>query len=114
MSEIAAISFIVLFGVQATGTLAYLFLISRMFSRLEVHYGDVYETLGRPGLFLNNTHRNNVVVLGWLWRKEFLSLSDAETVRRASVVRALLVSLAVNFAALSTLFFAVGALINAG
>jgi hypothetical protein len=114
MPNIVAVSFIVLFGVQAAGTLAYLFLMSRMFSRLEVHHGDVYETLGRPGILLNNTLRNNVVVLGWLWRKEFLSLSDAETVRGASVVRALLVWLAVNFAILLTLFFAFGALINAG
>ena len=114
MSEIAAVTFIALFGVQAAGTIAYLFLMSRMFSRLEAHHGDVYETLGRPGLFVNNTPRNNVVVLGWLWRKEFLSLSDAETVRRASVVRALLLSLTVNFAVLLALFVAFGALINAG
>ncbi len=56
----------VLFGVQAAGTLVYLFLISRMFSRLEVHHGEVYETLGRPRLFLVNAPRNNILVLGWL------------------------------------------------
>jgi hypothetical protein len=113
MSEIAAATFIVLFVVQGLGTVIYLFLIARMFSRLEACLPTVYEALGSPSLFLNNNIRNNALVLGWLWRKEYLGLADAECVRRASIVRRLLLALLVNFAILLVLFVTFGALIHA-
>ena len=109
MAGISAASFIVLFAVQGIGTVIYLFLLARLFNRLEGHHGAVHESLGRPSLFLNNNIRNNWLVIGWLWRKEFATLPDHETVRRATIVRVLFIALAVNFALMMVLFFAFGA-----
>ena len=113
MSTVAAVTFIVLFVVQALGTVVYLFLIARMFSYLERHHADVYEALGSPSLFLNNNIQNNRLVLGWLWREEYSDLADAECVRRARTVRKLLIALAVNFTVLLVLFVAFGVSVRA-
>src|SRR6267154_241151 len=54
MSGIAAIVFMVLFAFQFLGTVAYLFLIARLFKRLKASHTPVWEALGSPSLFLNN------------------------------------------------------------
>jgi hypothetical protein len=113
MSTVAAVTFIVLLVVQALGTLVYLFLIARMFSYLESHHADVYEALGNPSLFLNNSIQNNRLVLGWLWREEYSDIADVECVHRARTVRKLLIALSVNFAVLLVVFVAFGASIRA-
>jgi hypothetical protein len=112
MAEIVARIFVALLVVQGVGTLVYVFFTSRMLSSLEAHERSAHEALGSPSLFLNNTPRNNWLVIGWLWRKEFLSLAHPEVVRRAGLVRALLLALAVNFATLLLLFFAFGAVLH--
>jgi hypothetical protein len=109
MTDIASLLLVVLFAVQAVGTVTYLLLIRRLFSRLEREHVVIYESLGSPSLFLNNSIQNNACVLRWLWRKEFEELSDSTTVASARVVRTLLVALSVNFAALLFVFFGLGA-----
>jgi hypothetical protein len=105
MEEIAAVGFFVLLLVQVVGIGIYVLLLGRLFSRLEAHHGPVYESLGSPSLILNSTTRNVLLYLRWLWRREYSNLPDRETVRRAIVVRTLLVTLFVNFVILLTLFF---------
>ena len=100
MFDLAATSYLALFVVQAIGTLIYLILISRLFSRLETRCGEVWQSLGRPSLFLNNSIRNNGLVLRWLWSKEFLGLRDREIVRLAGIVRVLFITLLITFAIL--------------
>ena len=104
MAGIGAASFIFLSAVQGIGTAIYLFLVGRLFNRLEAHHRSVYESMGSPSLVRNNNVRNNMLVLRWLWRKEYLNLPDRETVRCASHVRTLLLTLSVNFAILLVLF----------
>jgi hypothetical protein len=113
MTDIAALLLVVLFAVQAVGTVTYLLLIGRLFSRLEREHVVLYELLGSPSLFLNNSIQNNTRVLRWLWRKKFAELSDSTTVASARVVRTLLVALSVNFAALLFVFFGLGAAFHA-
>lgn len=105
MTLITGILFISLSAVQALGTAIYLVLITRLFSQLRAQHPDVYETLGRPSMILNNTIGNNVRVVRWLWRKDFLSLSDAHTVASARRIRTLLITLYANFAVLMLAFF---------
>jgi hypothetical protein len=112
MGNTAAATFIVLFAVQGVGTAVYLFMISRLFSRLERQHPDVYESLGSPSLFLNNNARNNALVLGWLWRKDFGDLSDPETARSAALVRRVLVMLIASFVVLIGLFIASAVVLN--
>jgi hypothetical protein len=109
MAGIGTATFVVLSAVQGIGTAVYLFLMGRLFNRLEAHHRSVYESMGSPSLVRNNNFRNNMLVLRWLWRKEYLNLPDLETVRRASRVRALLLILSVNFAILLVLFFVTSA-----
>jgi hypothetical protein len=109
MTESAAISFFVLFAIQAMGTVTYLLLIGRLFNRLKAEHAVVYESLGRPSLFLNNSIQNNMRVLRWLLRKEFEGLTDPVTTSSAKVVRLLLAVLSANFAALLAVFFAIAA-----
>lgn len=113
MTDIAALLLVVLFAVQVVGTVTYLLLIGRLFRKLEGKHVAVYESLGSPSLFLNNSIQNNVLVLRWLWRKEFEGLGDTATVASAKVVRALLLALSVSFAALLFVFFGFGAAIRA-
>lgn len=113
MTDIAALVLVVLFAVQAIGTVTYLFLIGRLFIRLERKHAIVYVSLGSPSLFLNNSIQSNTRVLQWLWRKEFDVLSDTATVASAKVVRALLLALSANLAALLLAFFGLGGALHA-
>jgi len=110
MAESLAIAFIVLFAFQGVGTVTYLFMISRLFSRLKASHTPVWESLGSPSLILNNSLQNNRLVLGWLWRKEYSELRDPTTVDLAQTVRTFLVTLLANFALLLVLFFVSNAL----
>jgi hypothetical protein len=113
MTDRAALLLVVLFAVQAVGTVTYLFLVGRLFSRLEREHVVAYQSLGSPSLVLNNSIQNNMRVLRWLWRKEFEELGDAKTIASARVVRTLLVALSVNVAALLLVFFGLGAAFHA-
>jgi hypothetical protein len=104
MDSFIGILFIVVFAIQALGTLAYLVQAGRLMSRLESRHSQVHESLGSPSLILNNRPRNNMLVLRWLWRREFESLDDAGTVVLAKRVRALLLCLFAGFGVLLALF----------
>jgi hypothetical protein len=45
--------------------------------RLRNHHSDVWDQLGQPSLFLNNTISNNFRVTGFVWSGKFLKLHDA-------------------------------------
>ena len=108
MTELSSVALVALFAAQIVGTVTYLFLVGRLFGRLEKEHAVVHESLGSPSLFLNNSIQNNARFLRWLWRKEFEELDDPESVASARVVRTLLITLSVNFAALLLVFFGSG------
>ena len=65
-----------------------------------LRHPEVYDSLGSPSLILNNTVRNNRLVLAWLWNEDYSDLGDPETVQRANLVRRFLVTLLINFGSL--------------
>jgi hypothetical protein len=108
MTGIAAIVFAVVLVVQFVGTIGYLLLIASLFRRLKASHTTVWESLGSPSLIMNNSPRNNLRVLRWLWAKGYLDLGDSETVDLAGTVRTLLLALLGNFAILVLLILAMG------
>jgi len=104
--NIIGMAFIVLFVAQAFGTLAYLLLISRLMRRLEAERPDIHRALGGPQLLANNTPKNNFLVIGWLWRREYASIVDPSLATLAGNVRALFLSLVVGFVIMMLLFVA--------
>jgi hypothetical protein len=108
MTDVVALAFSGLFALQAVGTVVYLVLVVRLFSRLESRHRPVFEALGSPSLILNNSISNNFKVLGWLWGKDYEGLGDPDTERPAETVRRLLLGLLVTFAILIATFFLLG------
>lgn len=104
MSSIVVLLFVLL----ACGTVQYLLLVHRLFSRLSQAHPGVWRELGEPALVTNSTPRNNMLFLGWLWRKDYQRLSGApQDVILAARVRALLVALILAFAVLVVLLLRV-------
>lgn len=107
MRNFLGISFITLAAAQMLGTFAYLIQVARLFRRLESRHKEVHESIGSPLLIMNNTPRNNILFLRWIWNRDFQSLQDPDSIALAGVVRLLLVSLLCGFAILIALYFAV-------
>jgi hypothetical protein len=97
-------AFITAAAVQVLGTIVYLVNAGRLLRRLETQHGAVHESIGSPSLILNNTPRNNVLFLRWIWNREFESLDDSKTRALSRLVRSLLVSLLVSFVVMIALF----------
>jgi len=96
MSSIVVLLFVLL----ACGTVQYLLLVHRLVSRLSRAHPGGWRELREPALVTNSTPRNNMLFLGWLWRKDYERLSGApQDVILAARVRALLVALILSFAA---------------
>ena len=104
MDNVVGILLIAVFAVQVIGTVVYLAQVGRLLRRLESKHQAVHESLGSPMVILNNRPRNNMLVLGWLWRREFESLDDAGTVELARSVRTMLLCLAAGFGIVLLLF----------
>jgi len=106
MRNVIGIVFITVFAVQFLGTIVYLFNAARLFRRLEQQHKGVHEAIGSPLLFMNNTPRNNILFLRWIWNRDFRDLDDPKSLALASLVRSLLLSLFFGFAVLIALFVA--------
>ena len=113
MPNVVPASIVILFAALVIGIVVYLIQMARLLGRLGERHPQVYESLGSPSLLFNNTPRNNLLVLGWLWRNEFEELGDPDTIGRCRAVRALLVACLSGFIALLVLFVALGILVNA-
>ena len=113
MNVTAANVFIALIVVQVIGTVAYLVQVVELFARLRKNCPAVYESLGSPSLVFNNTPKNNMLFLGWLWRRDFDVVGDADTAHKAAVVRVMLLALLSNMALLFVTFATFGIVHNA-
>jgi len=63
------------------------FLHYRFLQTLKSKYPQVWLALGSPSLFLNNSIKNNLSVLRFLNRKEYLGLNDPSFVKRCNFLR---------------------------
>jgi hypothetical protein len=76
---IIAVSWLMLLaGVLGGFVLSYQYL-----GLLKDKHPDVWTSLGSPTLFLNNSPKNNIAVLRFLRRREYLRVGDAELTRRS-------------------------------
>jgi len=48
-----------------------------LLSYLKNRQPQVWQTLGQPSLFLNNSIRNNMSMIKFLWKKEYLGANDS-------------------------------------
>jgi hypothetical protein len=87
----------ILFAFLFVGTILYLALVRKLLNRLETNHPATWQELGVPSLFLNNTRINNLLVLRFLWKGQYLSLQDPALTQLASRIRGLLLVLAVSF-----------------
>ena len=92
MAHEAALFSVALFSVLVLGVAVYLVSLVRLISQLRQRHPTVYESLGSPSLFMNNSPRNNLLLLGWLYRRDYSDLGDVDTVRSADRVRLLLLA----------------------
>jgi hypothetical protein len=102
-------AFITAAVVQVLGTIVYLVNAGRLLRRLETQHGAVHESIGSPSIILNNTPRNNILFLRWIWNRDFNSLDDSKTIALSRLVRSLLMSLLVGFVAMIALFLVMSA-----
>ena len=55
-----------------------------LLSFLRKNHPEIWNGLGSPTLFINNSVKNNRLVLKFLWRKEYLQVDDTKLHRIAS------------------------------
>jgi uncharacterized membrane protein (DUF485 family) len=84
--------FIYVFGFAAVLTIVYLILLASMFDRLRKMYPETYRELGEPSLFLRNSPKNNIRVLGFLMRREYRQMPDESFRLLAAQARNLLIA----------------------
>jgi len=80
------------------------FALQAMFlSRLRARHSATWEALGCPKLF-GNSMGNSLVLLRFIWRREYRQLSDSKFVRLANFLRVYLAAYVVLFALVVVVF----------
>jgi len=74
------------------------YLQSRLYNFLRNRHPKVYESLGRPTLFLNNSIQNGLAVQGFILFGRFKHIDDPKLVRLCSFLRVFLFCYLVFFA----------------
>ncbi len=77
----------ILFIILAAAVVVGMVLQQRLLSRLRIQHVQTWEALGRPSLFMNNSMANNLSVLKFLWRRDYLTLGDDGLIRLADFLR---------------------------
>jgi hypothetical protein len=72
---------------------------------LRSRHPDIWESLGRPTLIMNNSISNGLAVQRFLWRREYESLDDPEFVQLSRVLRTFGIAYLVLFALIVLGFF---------
>ncbi len=85
------------FGVLFAATLAWFGLASRLFGLLKESHPEIYESLGSPSLFLNNSISNNWSSLKFLATGSYRNLDDDRVTRLCQFMRLFLIAYAAWF-----------------
>jgi hypothetical protein len=83
--------------------ICYLSVISYFFRYLRQHHEAVWIELGSPSLFLNNSIRNNLLVLKFLVLRRYRRIKDPRAIRLGNLTLVLLLAGLCIFLVLSTL-----------
>jgi hypothetical protein len=87
-----------LFGILMACVALGFFLQSRLYDMLRKRHPKVYESLGRPTLFLNNSIQNGLAVQGFILFGRFKQIDDPKLVRLCSFLRVFAICYLVFFA----------------
>jgi len=55
--------------------------------RLRYQFPDIWQELGSPTIFLNNSIQNSLKTQGFLWKKKYAELADSQFVRLCNTLR---------------------------
>jgi hypothetical protein len=80
------------FTVLFTAILVWFALAARLYRLLREDHGEVYEWLGSPSLFLNNSPRKSWLSLRFLVSGNFRNLGDQRVTRLCGLMRVFLVA----------------------
>ncbi|MGH8445447.1 MAG: hypothetical protein ACREVL_09270 [Solimonas sp.] len=83
----------------------YFWKVHALFVHLRTHEPETFRQIGEPSLFWNNSPANNFKLFAFLYSKRYQSLSTAEGVAKARLVKNLLTSGLVFFAVMTFLVF---------
>jgi hypothetical protein len=86
-----------LFGLLLVMVAIWFALILWLFKRLRLRHPSVFESLGSPSLFWNNSPRNNLRFLGFLFGSEPRQLQDQTIVRVCVFMRVFLAAYVILF-----------------
>ena len=77
----------ILFIALMTMTVIWLILISWLFRRLRMRHPPVYQGMGAPTVFWNNSMRNNWLFLKFLWSSRTRELGDRQIIKVVHFMR---------------------------
>ena len=81
--------------------------VSQAFLReMRSRHPTVWDELGEPSLWMNNSIQNSLAVLRFLWRKDYEALGDPEFARRAEFLRTYQIAYFIFFGAIIIWFLA--------
>lgn len=89
---------------MATVTVIYLILVAILFHYLKRVHTSLWNQLGSPLIFWNNSLRNNLLFLRFLLRRDYRTVADPKLTLLATVIFWLFCVCAALFAALFVIF----------
>lgn len=84
-------SMAVLFFVNLSIISIYLFLFKKFLFFLKIDENSIWEELGSPSIFMNNTPKNMMATLGYLFSKKYSKSSSSRVVSYGNKTRALFI-----------------------
>src|SRR5436190_3398311 len=85
-STLAALP-LLLFSMLMASVIAWFIMATHLFRLLRTRHPDVYDSLGRPTLILNNNVQNGWLFMRFLLGGRFEKIDDAETLRLCQFMR---------------------------
>ena len=87
IAKIAAVVFIALILIMLIMLPVWFLLLSRVLNYLKEKHSEIWSSLGSPGLIKNNTVSSNLLLMGFLGKKEYEKVGDVELENKYSVLR---------------------------
>ena len=101
MNESIIILYLCLFGAHGVLVIVYLAKAHNLLGYLRDNEPETWESLGKPHLIFNNTVFNGLKFLRFMYKKEYLTLSNPVAREKAHAVKLLLTMGFIGFAILA-------------
>jgi hypothetical protein len=102
-----AVLALALFVIIAVASIGYAISTVQLLGRLETHHRQVYEALGKPGVYVANWY-DWIQVMPFIWRRDYSAIRDPVVTRWGQWARATLVIWACAFVLFFVVFAALG------